>query len=84
MMGWERVACDGAELCPEAVVEHVADHGHTGRPLRHSAELSMTELRHGSTAAARRIENRLDCIFGHALFACQSGQQFQLLSVFSS
>src|SRR4051794_37909912 len=39
-----QLARDSVELRLEAAVEHVADHRHAGRPLRHASEVDMAEL----------------------------------------
>jgi hypothetical protein len=47
------VATQRIELGTELRIEHVAYHRHARRPLRHSAEIGMTELRHGAAAGTR-------------------------------
>jgi hypothetical protein len=36
---------------------HVADHRHAARPLRHSAEISVAELRHAAAARAESVQD---------------------------
>lgn len=62
---------NGIELCFKAVVEHVADHGHAGRPLRRPAEVGMAEVGHGSATAAQGLKDRPHV--GNAVFACKPG-----------
>jgi hypothetical protein len=53
------VGAEGVEFGLELHVEHVADHRHARRPLRHSAEIGMAKLGHPAAAAAESSEHDL-------------------------
>ncbi|MHB2267985.1 hypothetical protein [Aliihoeflea sp. PC F10.4] len=73
-------AGNGAEFGFEAVVEHVADHGHSRRPLRHAAELGMAELRHRPAATTQGLQDDLHRVRGNAMLARKTGYQITFSS----
>src|SRR5674476_245190 len=53
------VAAERIELGLELCVEHVADHRHARRPLRHPAEIGVAELSHPPAPAAESGQHDL-------------------------
>jgi hypothetical protein len=55
------VAAERVQLGLELRVEHIANHRHARRPLRHSAEIGVAELGHPAAFAPERGEHDMDC-----------------------
>jgi hypothetical protein len=53
------VAAECVQLGLELRVEHVADHRHARRPLRHPAEVGVAELGHPAASAPESREHDL-------------------------
>ena len=55
------VAAQRIQLGLKLRVEHVADHRHARRPLRHPAEFGMTELGHAAASVPEGREYDFHC-----------------------
>jgi len=53
----DEILAQAIDPCLQAVIEHVADHGHAaGHPLPRSAQLGQVELRHGAVIPRQFVE----------------------------
>jgi hypothetical protein len=54
-----KIAAERVQLGLELRVEHIANHRHARRPLRHSPEIGMAELGHPAASAPESREHEL-------------------------
>jgi hypothetical protein len=72
------VATQCVELGLELRVEHVADHRHSRRPLRHAAEIWVTELSHPAAPALESREDNMYCRWRYRMPFRHTVDQFSL------